>query len=139
MVDEGRRFRREYADDRREHRVSLRLNAAEFEVVERAADLACLKPASYAARAVLAIAENTTPPATGSAVQLQTLGRELLQLTVQLKRVGGNLNQAVAQFHVTGEPPSVLHETLIEVRAVTARVEEATSLLYRLVRGGSEK
>lgn len=130
---EAQRLRRSPADSPRSKRVLIKLDDAEFRIVEGAAQLACMKLTSYAARAVLSVATNTTPPPAGAVNQFQQIGLALLQLTAQIRRAGVNLNQAVAQFHVTGEPPRSLETAVEELREGLRQVQEATDKMYDLV------
>jgi hypothetical protein len=85
---------------RRPHRVEFSLTGEEFEVLEAAAGRAGRARGAYAAEAALAAAS-------GRPVDLDSpfpeLLRELIRAAGLVRRIGVNLNQAVAKLNATGQ------------------------------------
>jgi hypothetical protein len=103
---------------------------AENELIVAAAAAAGLTPTGYVAAAALAAAANTRPPLHSP---LRDALAEVGNLATQLRRTGGNLNQAVAQLQATGAPPVWLQDAVrLTVRAV-GRVDAVCDRLYRLL------
>ena len=96
-VQGGRQPRR---GARRAHRVEFSLTGQEFELLEAAAERAGQARWAYAAEAALAAARG------GPAVvdtPLRELLRELIRASGLVRRIGVNLNQAVARLNATGQ------------------------------------
>jgi hypothetical protein len=96
---EGQGARRSRQGTRRPHRIEFALTAEEFEVLELAADRAGLARGAYAAEAALAAAHGT---ATAADVPLREALAELIRAAGLVRRIGVNLNQAVAKLNATG-------------------------------------
>ena len=118
---------------RRERTVLLRLSEEEHAVVSRAAERAGLRPGGFVAEAALAAAEGRT---LGDRGALQVALRRLVASENQLRRVGTNLNQAVAELNTTGRAPVWLGDAVEKVdRAVERNEAAADELAARLLRG----
>jgi hypothetical protein len=96
-VQGGRRPRQ---GARRPYRVEFSLTGEEFELLEAAADRAGQARGAYAAEAALAAARGG-PTAAGT--RLPELLRELIRAAGLVRRIGVNLNQAVAKLNATGQ------------------------------------
>jgi hypothetical protein len=96
-VQGGRRPRQ---GARRPHRVEFSLTGEEFEVLEAAAGRAGRARGAYAAEAALAAARGR--PSAGDS-PLPELLRELIRAAGLVRRIGVNLNQAVAKLNATGQ------------------------------------
>src|SRR5664280_3826096 len=96
----------------REHRfpgrrrpVQGRFGEDEFAAIELAAGRAGLTPTGYVGAVALAAARGTVPPVPSASREALV---ELMAARAQVRRFGGNVNQAVAAFHSTGEAPEWL-------------------------------
>jgi hypothetical protein len=85
---------------RRPYRVEFSLTGEEFELLEAAADRAGRARGAYAAEAALAAARGG--PAAAD-TPLRELLRELIRASGLVRRIGVNLNQAVARLNATGQ------------------------------------
>jgi hypothetical protein len=92
--------RRSRQEARRPHRIEFALTREEFEVLESAAGRAGLARGAYAAEAALAAARGT---ATSADVPLREALTELIRAAGLVRRIGVNLNQAVAKLNATGQ------------------------------------
>jgi len=92
--------RRSRHGGRRLHRVEFALTEEEFGVLELAADRAGLARGAYAAEAALAAARGT---ATSANTPLREALAELIRASGLVRRIGVNLNQAVARLNATGQ------------------------------------
>jgi hypothetical protein len=107
----------------RDRLVRFRYSAAEYTTVSDAARRAGYTVSGYVAEAALACAEqrDDVRPAAG-------VDRELLvalnAAREQVARIGTNLNQAVARFHTTGEPPPWLDRVAALTGRVVLRLED---------------
>uniref|UniRef100_UPI000FF8B2C9 plasmid mobilization protein n=1 Tax=Frankia torreyi TaxID=1856 RepID=UPI000FF8B2C9 len=108
--------------------MSVRLGDDEIAELRSAAELAGLRLSGYIAEAALAAARNTRPPMHDP---LRDCLMEVLSAETQLRRVGGNLNQAVAALHATGTAPAWLEHALGATMRVVARVDETIDALGR--------
>jgi hypothetical protein len=112
----------------RSRRITVRLGEEEFAAIELAAGRAGLTPTGFVGRAALAAAQGATPP--GLAGEREALA-ELMQARAQVRRFGGNVNQAVAALNAAGEAPEYLVKAVeLTVRSVR-RVDEAAEALMR--------
>ena len=96
-VQGGRRPRQRA---RRPHRVEFSLTGEEFELLEAVAGRAGQARGAYAAETALAAARGR-PMAADS--PLRELLRELIGASGLVRRIGVNLNQAVAKLNATGQ------------------------------------
>ena len=85
---------------KRSYRVEFSLTSEEFELLETAAGRAGRARGAYAAEAALAAARGR--PVVGSS-QFPELLRELIRAAGLVRRIGVNLNQAVAKLNATGQ------------------------------------
>jgi hypothetical protein len=85
---------------KRPRRVEFSLTEEEFDVLGAAAARAGLARGAYAAEAALSAASGTTSPA--DAPFREALG-ELIRAVGLVRRIGVNLNQAVAKLNATGQ------------------------------------
>jgi hypothetical protein len=86
----------------RPHKVEIRLTGQEFALLEEAAGRAGLARGAYAAEAVLAAARGRQAEHGGNPAMADALA-ELVRATGLVRRIGVNLNQAVARLNATGE------------------------------------
>ena len=78
------------------------LTGEEYAVVEAAARRAGLARRAYTAQAALAAAANGRP--TGDRESLGRVLIELMRAAGLVRRIGANINQAVAKLNATGQP-----------------------------------
>jgi hypothetical protein len=110
----------------RDRLVRFRYSAVEFAAVSDAAHQAGYTVSGYVAEAGLAAAgqRDEVRPAAGVDRELLValnLARE------QVARIGTNLNQAVARFHATGEPPPWLDRVTALCGRVVARLDDTAA------------
>ncbi len=112
----------------REHRfpgrrrpVQVRFAEEEYAAVVLAAGRAGLTPTGYVAATALAGAAGPAPSET----------REALAERMQVRRFGGNVNQAVAALNATGEAPVWLGQAVGLAGRAVRRVDEAAEALMR--------
>ena len=86
----------------RTRRVEVTLTGEEYTVIEAAARRAGLARRAYIAQAVLAAAANGGPP--GDRESLRRALIELMRAAGLVRRIGTNINQAVAKLNATGQP-----------------------------------
>jgi hypothetical protein len=131
----------------RPYRVAPSFTTDEYAAIQKAAVQAGLTPTGFCARAALALAE--TPPPSGGAISgpadtrvpgqrigerveaLAALQAELSDTRTAVVRVGTNLNQAMAAFNATGEPPIWLRHVVEGCGRVLRTVDEAASRVHR--------
>jgi len=104
----------------------VRLADEELAAIELAAGRAGLTPTGYVV--ALAVARGTAPPVPSQS--RQALG-ELMAARAQVRRFGGNVNQAVAALNSTGEAPEWLGQAVQLTARAVARVDAAAELLMR--------
>jgi hypothetical protein len=110
----------------RAHRVELMLADEEFEALTAAARRAGMARAAYAARAAVAAARGHG----GGPVPREALG-ELMRAAVLVRRIGVNLNQAVAKLNATGQPSGDLVPYAAASTRLAARLHEAVEQVRR--------
>jgi len=98
----ARRRRRPRQPRPRLRTVRFALSDEELAELDAAAGQAGLACGAYAARAALSAARGAGPGA-GSELLRDALS-ELIRAAGQVRRIGVNLNQAVARLHATGQP-----------------------------------
>jgi hypothetical protein len=86
----------------RTRRVEVTLTGEEYVVIKAAARQAGLARRAYIAQAVLAAAANGGP--LGDRESLQQVLIELMRAAGLVRRIGTNINQAVAKLNATGQP-----------------------------------
>ena len=110
----------------RDRLVRFRYTTGEYTTVSDAAHLAGYTVSGYVAEVALAAAgeRDEVRPAAG-------VDRELLvalnRAREQVARIGVNLNQAVARFHATGEPPPWLDRVTMLCGRVVARLDDTAA------------
>ena len=128
--DDGQGGRRQRQEVKRSHRVEFSLTGKEFEVLEAAAGRAGLARGAYAAEMALAAARGEQV-ATDS--PFPELLRELIRASGLVRRIGVNLNQAVARLNATGQRSDDLlpyaAESLRRVECVDAAAEKIRKAL----------
>jgi len=97
---DGQGGRRPRHGARRPYRVEFSLTGQEFELLEAAAGRAGQARGAYAAEAALAAARGG--PAAAD-TPLRELLRELIRASGLVRRIGVNLNQAIAKLNATGQ------------------------------------
>lgn len=119
---------REHRFPARGRRVTVRLSDEEFAAIELAAGRAALTTTGYVGAVAIAAAAGTAPPALS---QTQQALAELMAARAQVRRLGGNVNQAVAALNATGQAPEGLGQAVAAAARAVARVDEAAELLMR--------
>jgi len=119
---------REHRFPGRKRPVQVRFAEEEYAAVVLAAGRAGLTPTGYVAAVALAAATGTVGPA-GS--ETREALAELVAARVQVRRFGGNVNQAVAALNATGEAPVWLGQAVELAARAVRRVDEAAELLMR--------
>jgi hypothetical protein len=98
--DDGQGGRRPRQGARRSYRVEFSLTGQEFELLGAAAGRAGRARGASAAEAALAAARGGP---TAADTPLRELLRELIRASGLVRRIGVNLNQAVAKLNATGQ------------------------------------
>jgi len=122
--------RRSRQQARRDYRVEFTLTATEFAAVRDAADRAGLARGAYAAQAVLAAAHGDPGPQ--QQVPREAL-RELIRAAGLIRRIGVNLNQAVAMLNATGQRSADLDAYASESIRRARRVDAAADAVRKTV------
>jgi hypothetical protein len=122
----SRSRRRPRQEARRPHTVRFDLTEAEFAELEQAARQAGLARGAYAAEAALAAARGT---ATAPDTSFREALAELIRASGLVRRIGSNLNQAVAKLNATGQRSGDL---LPYAQACLRRVERLDAAAERL-------
>lgn len=117
----------------------LRLTEGEYELLCAAAADTGWTPTGYAAEAALHAAREavgTDDDGEGERDERSAGLVELMRSRAQLRRIGVNLNQAVAGLNATGAPPAWL-ETVVDhvAQAVERNDRAAAALAAKLLRG----
>jgi len=119
----------------REHRfpgrrrpVQVRFGEEEFAAIELAAGRAGLTPTGYVGAVALAAARGTVPPAPSQSREALT---ELMAARAQVRRFGGNVNQAMAQLNSTAEAPEWLAQAVELTARAVRQVDAAAEALMR--------
>jgi len=119
----------------REHRfpgrrrpVQVRFGEEEFAAIELAAGRAGLTPTGYVGAVALAAARGTVPPAPSQSREALT---ELMAARAQVRRFGGNVNQAVAALNSPGETPQWLAQAVELTSRAVRQVDAAAEALMR--------
>ena len=122
----GPRLRRHRAG--RPRPVQVRFGEEEFAAIELAAGRAGLTPTGYVGAVALAAARGTVPPAPSQSREALT---ELMAARAQVRRFGGNVNQAVAALNSTGETPQWLAQAVELTSRAVRQVDAAAEALMR--------
>jgi uncharacterized protein (DUF1778 family) len=116
----------------RPHKVEMRLTAEEFALIEDAARRAGLARGAYAAEAALSAARGI-PKAQARDTDLADALSELVRATGLVRRIGVNLNQAVARLNATGQRSGDLlpyaRESLRRAEMLTRAAEDVRKAL----------
>jgi len=112
----------------RGRRITVRLDDAEHAAVALAAGRAGLTPTGYVGAVALAAATGAVGPAPSETREALA---ELVAARAQVRRFGGNVNQAVAALNATGEAPVWLGQAVELAGRAVRRVDEAAELLMR--------
>lgn len=125
------RGRRPREQKPREYVVKVKLSAAEKASISAAAEQDGLALAAYLGQASLDRAEHRAVPVP---VLQQEMLRELARASWLVRRIGANLNQAVARLNATGEPGLDLGPAVADCRRAVRHVDEAALLVSRRMR-----
>jgi hypothetical protein len=128
---------RQHQFPRRTRRINPSFTVGEHTEVVAAARRAGLTPTGFCAVAVLAAARGgagAASPASAECEALRDLQADLFTARSAVNRVGGNLNQAVATLHATGEPPVWLRTVVAMCARAVVALDEVTSAIHRRVR-----
>jgi len=117
----------------RNRRVLLRLSEAEYDDLARASEGSGLTPTGFAAQAALAAAKGREIPEHGP---LRLALVAFMQSRTQLRKVGVNLNQAVAQLNTTGEVHAAMERIVERVEEAVARNDAAAEALAAILLRG---
>ena len=109
-------------------RISISVDQDEHAELGRAAQQEGLTLSAFVAEKALAAARHLTPPATGP---FREALAELVRATVQVQKVGVNLNQAVAALNATGEPPGNLLQYARYAAVVIDRLDQIAAKISR--------
>lgn len=109
-------------------RIAISVDQSEQAELEQAARAEGLTASAFVAQAALAAAQRTIPPATAAFREAVT---HLIRATVQVQRVGTNLNQAVAALNATGQAPGNLIPYAQYAARVIERVEQIAEKIGR--------
>jgi AAA domain len=119
----------------REHRfpgrrrpVQVRFGEEEFAAIELAAGRAGLTLTGYVGAVALATARGTVPPTPSQSREALT---ELMAARAQVRRFGGNVNQAVAALNSIGETPQWLAQAVELTSRAVRQVDAAAEQLMR--------
>jgi hypothetical protein len=130
----GQGARRARQGERRERKVEFSLTGREFAALEAAAGRAGLARGAYAAQVVLAAACGTGPGA--DRLPREALA-ELARAAGLVRRIGVNLNQAVAKLNATGQWSGDLAAYAAESLRRAERLDAAAEQVRKTIRSGS--
>jgi ABC-type transporter Mla subunit MlaD len=115
---------------KRPHKVEFRLTDDELELLDDAARRSGRARGAFAAEAALAAATNRS--STGSTALAEAVG-ELMRASGLVRRIGVNLNQAVARLNATGQRSGDLlpyaRESMRRAEILTTAAEEVRKAL----------
>ncbi len=127
---EAQGARRSRQGVRRPHRVEFALTAEEYRLLDAAAGRAGLARGAYAAEAALAAAAGKI---TVGDMTLREVLAELIRAAGLVRRIGVNLNQAVAKLNATGQRSGDLvpyaEESLRRAERLDAAAEQVRKAL----------
>jgi hypothetical protein len=127
-----RRSRRSRQPVRRGRTVRFSLSEAEFAELEGAAARARVARGALAAAATLAVARGG--PAAGPGEGLRDVLAELIRAAGLVRRIGTNLNQAVARLHATGQQSAALAAYAAESIRRADRLDEIAEQVRTAIR-----
>jgi len=127
----GQGSRRARQQPGRPFRVHFSLTAEEFTALQDAAGQAGLARGAFAAQVVLA---HVTGSTAGPEAPQRELLRELVRAAGLVRRIGVNLNQAVAKLNATGQRPGELLPYARESMRLAGRLDEAAEQARKAVR-----
>jgi hypothetical protein len=120
--------RRRTRDPERRAPITVKLSAAEKATLSAAAQRAGMALAAYLCEAAMDAAEHRAVPV--PKMQREMLA-ELIRVRGLVRRIGVNLNQAVARLNATGEPGLDLSPAVAYCTRVLGHVDEAAELIRR--------
>ena len=129
--NDGQGGRRPRQGARRSCRVEFSLTVEEFDLLEEAAERTGRSRGAYAAEATLAAARGG--PTAGDA-PLRELLRELIRAAGLVRRIGVNLNQAVAKLNATGQRSGDLVPYAAESQRRAERLDAAADEVRKALR-----
>lgn len=127
----GQGSRRSRQQAGRPYRVHFSLTAQELAALDAAAARAGLARGAYAAGVVLAAAQGT---AAGPDAPARAALRELIRAAGLVRRIGVNLNQAVAKLNATGQRSGDLAPYAAESLRRAARLDAAAEHVRKTLR-----
>ena len=127
---QGRRRARQTVP--RTRRVEVTLTGEEYKVIEAAARRAGLARRAYIAQAVLAAAVNGGP--LGDRASLRWVLIELMRAAGLVRRIGTNIDQAVAKLNATGQPAGNLPGYAAETIRRADHIDEVADAVRKALR-----
>jgi hypothetical protein len=127
----GQGSRRARQQPGRPFRVHFSLTAEEFAALDDAAGRAGLARGAFTAQVVLA---HVTGGTDGPEAPQRELLRELVRAAGLVRRIGINLNQAVAKLNATGQLPGELPWLARESMRIARRVDETAEQARKALR-----
>jgi hypothetical protein len=109
-------------------RIAISVDGPEQAELEQAARSEGLTVSAFVAEKALAAARRTVPPAIGPL--REALG-ELIRASVQVQKVGTNLNQAVAALNATGQAPGNLIQYARYAATVIDKLDQIAARVSR--------
>jgi hypothetical protein len=109
-------------------RIAISVDTAEHAELEHAARSEGLTVSAFVAEKALRAARRTSLPTTG---ELRETLTELVRATVQVQKVGTNLNQAVAALNATGQAPGNLLQYARYSTTVIGRLDQIAARVGR--------
>lgn len=116
--------------------MNLRLSEGDYDALAEAAGTTGLTPAGFATEAALAAAGGEGMPEHRA---VRTLLVELMAARTQVRRYGVNVNQAVAQFHATGEAPVWLDRAVAGAQRGVERLDVVSAEVAAVLRRRSRR
>ncbi len=121
----------------RTHRINPSFTDDEHAEILAAARRSGLTATGFCAVAALAVARGTAGDAVPDRAQFEALAElqaDLLDARTAVIRTGTNLNQAMAAFHSTGQPPVWLDHVVARCARTLAALDELISRIHRRLR-----
>jgi uncharacterized protein (DUF1778 family) len=110
-------------------RIAISVTDSEQAELHQAARNEGLTTSAFVAEKALAAARRTIP--TAATAPLREALADLVRATVQVQKVGTNLNQAVAALNATGQPPGNLIQYAQYATRVIERLDEIATKVRR--------